>query len=93
MADKLDAEMTGKWKIVTQGSEHVWDLDEMTWVRSQKSGLNPMHYDGKAMELQQVVVWPEVGGCFLVWCREVRHAVSPTWHRSSTIKSIEKVDK
>ena len=93
MTQKLDADSTGKWRIVTQGSEHLWDLDERTWVRTQRSGLNRMSYDGKVRELHQIVVWPEVDGHFLVWCREHRHAVSPTWHRSSTIKSIEKVDK
>ena len=81
----------GAWRITTQGSVHIWNLDDMTWVRQQVDGLNPMAKDGKPVHLIEVVRWPEVGGTFYVLCSERPQAMRHEWHQSSTIRAIEEV--
>jgi hypothetical protein len=83
---------TGKWLIETQGSTHLWDLDEMTWVRTQRDGLNPMDYDGKTLPIIHVKRMPKVGDTFFVWTSDHAQAFYGEWHQSSTIKSITKVE-
>lgn len=89
--ERLSESTTGKWRITTQGSVHEWDLDAMTWVRTQVDGLNPMSIDGKVLSLVEVLRWPEVGDVFMVLCTERPQQIRPDWHRSSLIRSIEEV--
>ena len=77
---------TGRWRIVTQGSVHIWDLDEMTWVRHQQDGLNPMEIDEEVQHIRFVMRWPQVGSTFYV-------ITNGRWHQSSTIRSIEPLPK
>lgn len=76
----------GRWRIVTQGSEHIWDLDEGTWVRHQRDGLNPMEIDERVQRLDSIFRWPQVGGTFYV-------VSGGRWHQSSTIRSITLIPK
>lgn len=85
---------TGRYKITTQGSEHLWDLDAMTWVRTQKDGWNPMpDKDGVVVRIEDVLRWPKVGSGFLVSCTTRPQQIRAEWHQSSTIRSIEKIEE
>lgn len=77
----------GKWRIITQGSEHIWDLDKRTWLRVQHDGLNPMpEIDNRERPLDSIMRWPVVGGTFYVVSGE-------RWHQSSTIRAILPVEE
>jgi hypothetical protein len=87
---QIAAKAKGKYRITTQGSTHLWDMDEMTWVREQQDGLNVMGHDYQKVFIVHVIRMPAVNGTF-----EINWVDSPAgewmWHRSSLIKKIEEV--
>ena len=90
--DELTEDMTGKYLVTTQGSTHLWDLDARHYVRnpgpeSLSIGFAD-HHNNRPLQWTKVERWPVVGDTFLT----ILHGDMP-WHRSSTIRSIEKVEE
>lgn len=91
--DALTAEMTGKWLVTTQGTEHIWDLDRRTYTRrptaASKSGA--MAFDGEPRRIGRVQRWPVVGDRSWVWY-DSGYAMEE-YRISSTIVSIERMEE
>ncbi|MFS3128098.1 hypothetical protein ACLM5J_06810 [Nocardioides sp. Bht2] len=66
---QLKPGMRGVWLVETQGSSHIWDLDNMTYTRrpGPSSHAGGMRFDGNAMPITRVEAWPKVGESFFVW--------------------------
>lgn len=93
----LTPEMTGRWWVRTQGSEHMFDLDAHTYTRHQLDGLNGMRADGVSMPLPPEAIhwWPTVGRCFLIVVhlplQDTPHVFGTT-RRSSVVRWIEEAE-
>lgn len=83
----------GIFVVETQGSQHLWEIDDDgVRVTRESSRVNPYGLDSINGRPYNATVhtWPEVGGCFL---NSINGALGDVpWTRSSTIKSIERVD-
>lgn len=92
--EELTAEHTGRWLVTTQGSRHVWDLDEMTYMRlpteASKSGAMP--HDGRPVRIDRVVWWPKVGERSWLWFDDPQYPLFVEHYRiNSVIKRIERL--
>lgn len=85
--DALTPDMTGRWIIRTQGSDHVWDLDLHLYERHQLDGLNPMRRDREPLALmpRQVLRWPTVGRYFIIAVYDVADDPNVFTLRTSSI--------
>lgn len=89
--EELIPHMGGKWVVQTQGTLHVWDLDEETYERRQHDGLNPMRSDREVVDLppNNVITWPKVGEVFHILIEvDSYDGYGITSRRSSLIRSI-----
>lgn len=86
--DRLEPEMRGRWRVVSQNSQHVWDLDEMTYQRLPGQQSNAFDGDGVAAPIFTVRVWPEVGSRFWVYVDDAVDGTVTQWRISSRIRSI-----
>jgi hypothetical protein len=93
--EELTPYMTGEYIVTTfNGTQHYWNLDEMTYKRIHTSGNNPMDYDGVLVQLTSVELWPKVGASSWIWYDDPNDPVHIEQYRvSSTIQSIEKIEK
>ena len=90
--ERLTPDMIGKWLVTTRGSQHIWDLDNMTYCRINTSGKNPMDFDDKTFQITAVAVWPRVGFVSKVYYDDPNYPNDlEQWRQSSTIKSIEQI--
>lgn len=90
MASELSPESRGKWLITTQGSQHVWDLDAMTYRRLPGEGRGKFAHDGRVVRITRVEAWPRIGQTFLLWFDDPEHPeLLEHWRRSSRINNIE----
>jgi hypothetical protein len=91
--EAIDANSTGRYLVATQSSQHIWDLDEMTYQHlSAKRGSGP----SQAAEVLPITIverWPAVGCTSLLWFDELVETILPIehWRQSSTIISIEQL--
>lgn len=63
---ELTAEMSGRWLVTTQGSQHVWDLDAWTYERRPGRGRGNFQGDGVPQRIWAVGRFPKVGFSFYV---------------------------
>lgn len=91
--DRLEPEMRGRWRVVTQTSQHVWDLDAMTYQRLPGLQSNAFDGDGFAAPIFTVRVWPEVGSRFWVYVDDAVDVTVTQWRISSRIRSIKPEDQ
>ena len=59
--EELTADTRGVWLVNTAGSQHIWDLDAMTYTRLPGEGRTQWDADGRAWPLLTVAKWPKVG--------------------------------
>lgn len=94
MTDELTAEMTGLWRVTTQGSVHLWDLDLGTYerrpFRAPVDASMLLFPNWEPVPWRQVERWPRVGESFLV---SLPSLIGFDWHRSSEIRTIEEVER
>lgn len=92
--DALAPGMTGRWLVTTQGTIHLWDLDEMTYERrpGPSTQAGSMLGDGSPQPITRVESWPIVGACSLVWFDRPGDWLIEEYRISSTVVSIERVD-
>jgi hypothetical protein len=95
--DELTKDMTGRWLVVTQGSTHLWDLDDKTVVRQPgpTSLSGTFDADGEPLKIVEVVRWPKVGATFELFFEhpDVLSVFGEKWRRSSLIDSIQSYEE
>ena len=83
---------TGRWLVTTaRGSQHLWDLDAMTYLRLPRpdSGCVSL-VDERPERITRVEAWPEVGGRSLAWFDDPEQPDTVEhWLISSRIVRIE----
>lgn len=92
--EKLTPDMTGRWLVTTQGTEHLWDLDRGTYARmpGESSVAGAFDHDGTEHPITRVEWWPRVGGQALVWYDDPENPVFiEQFRRSSRIRSIARL--
>ncbi|TXI55946.1 hypothetical protein [Mycolicibacter arupensis] len=92
--DALTPDMAGVWKVTTQGSTHLWDMDSHTYTRfpGAESRGGAFAYDREPQRITRVDRYPSVGSYFLVWFddpADPEHVEQ--FRRSSGIERIERV--
>lgn len=93
VVDALTPKMTGRWRVSTQHSEHVWDLDHGTYMRMPSEASNLYSRDDNVVvRIAEVKEWPRVGCCSeLVYDDLEMPDTFSQWRRSSRIVSIERM--
>ncbi len=80
----------GRYRVTTQGSQHIWDLDEMTYQRLPGKSSAMFEHDAAVLHIGDVQRWPAVGRTSFVWFDDPAHPqLLEHWRQSSTIVSIE----
>jgi hypothetical protein len=92
LVGQLTPESAGRWLVITRGAEHVFDLDARTYRRKPRHGSARFPYDGVAVPITRVPLWPKVGSSFLIWYddRDFPDTLE-RWHLSSPVASIRYV--
>ncbi|WP_460966693.1 hypothetical protein [Pedococcus soli] len=80
--------MGGRWLVRTKLSEHLWDLDQMTYTRRAGPQSVVMAYDNVEVAITAVDLWPRVGGRSLVWFDDPQDPTQEQWRLCSAIRSI-----
>lgn len=94
MTDKLTPDMKGRWLVTSQGSQHVWDLDKMTYQRLRGENRARFDADGEVVKITRVSVWPAVGHFSFLWFDDPEFPNdAEQWRQSSTIRSIEPLEE
>lgn len=91
---ELTAGMGGTWLVTTQGSEHVWNLDDMTYMRipGVHSLAGAFSHDGEAHPITRIGRYPRVGDVSVVWFDDPDNPLTrELFRQSSTIVSIERI--
>lgn len=90
----LTAESSGVWLVTTQGTQHVIDLDAMTYTRYPNAASRGGAFvaDGSEQTIWRIDIYPAIGSSFLIWIDDpVAPETVAHWRMSSTVKSIERV--
>jgi len=89
---ELTSEMSGRWLVTTQGSQHVWDLDKMTYQRLPGEGRQRFPYDEQEVPVARVGAFPRVGEMSMVWYDDPTvPEILERWLQSSRIVSIKEI--
>ena len=92
--DALTPEMIGSWLVKTQSSEHIWNLDHMTYTRRprSRSRSGAFAFDHRPMAITRVERWPRVGSSSLLWYDDPTHPDhTEHWRQSSGVISITEI--
>lgn len=89
--ERLGPNMGGRWLVTTQGSEHIWDLDEMTYCRLPGESSRRFDHDSRFHPIDRVEWWPAVGECSLIFYTDPHERLIEQWRQSSTIRRIERL--
>jgi hypothetical protein len=89
-------EASGRWWVITQGSEHLFDFDNQVYERHQMDGLNPLEYDRTPMVLdpEWILTWPRVGSVFqmVIPITVSGHEIRAKHRTSSLIREIRRAE-
>ena len=92
IVDELTPDMKGKWLVTTQGSTHIWDLDDMTYKRQPGKSSPQFSEDMQIVKLTRVEIWPKVGFRSMLFYDDPddpQHVEQ--WRISSRIESIVRI--
>ncbi|MGV0624604.1 hypothetical protein [Mycolicibacter minnesotensis] len=92
--DALSPEMRGVWRVTTQGSTHIWDMDNRTYTRfpGEHSLSGAFEFDREPQPITRVDRYPVVGSYFLIWYDDPADPERrEQFRRSSGIERIERV--
>lgn len=94
LTDALTSDMTGVWLVTTQGSQHVWDLDAMQYMRipGPHSLAGQFDFDEQYHRMTCVGIWPEVGRVSVIWFDDPDEPFLEHYRVSSKIASIERLE-
>lgn len=89
---ELGPESVGRWIVETQGSFHIWDLDNFTVIRipGPDSHAGPFAYDSQPMAITRVTYWPRVGFSSLIWFDDPENPLLEHYRLSSTVRRIHR---
>jgi hypothetical protein len=92
LVDQLTPQSAGRWLVTTRGADHLFDLEAGTYRRTPRHGSARFPYDGVAVLITRVPLWPKVGSNFLIWYddRDFPDTLE-RWHLSSPVASIRYV--
>ncbi|MCV7194098.1 hypothetical protein [Mycolicibacterium brumae] len=86
---ELTSGMGGRWLVTTRGSQHIWDLDRMTYTRLPGAGRGQFIGDGQPQRIWNIGAWPKVGSSFyLEWDWTYTQVQT---RLSSTVQRIERL--
>ena len=81
--------MTGRWLVTTQKTQHIWDLDAMTYQRVPGPASKQVDHDIDPQPITHIERWPAVGSVFVAYFDDPRHPdMLEQWRQSSTIRAI-----
>lgn len=86
---ELNSTMTGRWLVTTGGSQHVWDLDTLTYTRIPGPGRGNSSYDGVPQRIWAVKAWPKLGSSFYVELDVSFRQIE--WRLSTAVRRIERM--
>ncbi|BBY99434.1 hypothetical protein [Mycolicibacterium fallax] len=86
---ELGPGMGGRWLVTTRGSQHIWDLDRMTYTRIPGAGRGQFIGDGQPQRIWNIGAWPKVGQSFYLEWDWTYDAVQT--RLSSTVQKIERL--
>ncbi|WP_030529628.1 hypothetical protein [Phycicoccus jejuensis] len=81
----------GAWAVRTLTSTHLWDLDANTYTRLPGPSATAMAYDGRPLQIHQVLRWPRVGRVSYLTCHDPLDESTEQWRQSATIIAIQQV--
>ncbi|SOD73563.1 hypothetical protein SAMN05892883_2858 [Jatrophihabitans sp. GAS493] len=81
----------GRWLVTSQGSQHVWDLDAMTYQRLRGEGRQRFAHDDATHPITRVVAYPAVGASSHVFFDDPLNPDMEQWRISSTIRLITRL--
>ena len=86
---ELTSDMGGVWLVTTQGSTHIWDLDNWTYTRRPGRGRGNFVGDGVPQRIWSVGRFPKLGESFYV---ELDESLTQVQTRLSTeVVRIERI--
>ena len=86
---ELTPGMGGRWLVTTRGSQHVFDLNTMTYNRIPGAGRGQFLGDGQPQRIWNIGAWPKVGASFyLEWDWTYTQVQT---RLSSTVQRIERL--
>lgn len=91
---ELTHEMGGVWLVTTQGSQHVWGMDAMTYKRipGAESLAGAFLGDGEAHRIYAVKRYPVVGyGFYVLFDHPLDPCGSTMFNQSSEVVRIERI--
>ncbi|WP_150461067.1 hypothetical protein [Nesterenkonia ebinurensis] len=95
---RLTAGSGGRWLVTTEGSQSIWDLEKMTYLRSPRrnSVSGALERDHEQWKILQVLRWPQVGDYFHVLFEkpdapQLANGMIIKFRTSSIIRSIERL--
>ncbi|MCB1257906.1 MAG: hypothetical protein KDB26_12415 [Microthrixaceae bacterium] len=88
---ELSADTGGRWLVTTEHSEHIFDLDALTYTRLPGAGRGRFIGDGKPLRLFSVEQFPKVGGHFRIELFDCVPSGLILWRVSSPITRIERL--
>ena len=86
--DALDQGSSGRWVVTTRTSRHVWDFDQMTYLRLRGPSGPVFDNDGVALDITHIGIYPAVGGSSLMFYDDPDNEAVQRWRQSATIVSI-----
>lgn len=86
---ELNSTMTGRWLVTTGGSQHVWDLDTLTYTRIPGEGRGNSRYDNVPQRIWDVKAWPKLGCSFYVELDVSFRQIE--WRLSTAVRRIERM--
>lgn len=91
--EELTAESTGAWLVTTQGTTHIWDMDNRTYERrpGPTTRAGAFEFDGAPQPITHVDIYPKVGGVARVWFDDPADPYRELFRQSSTVARIERV--
>jgi hypothetical protein len=91
--NELTSSSTGKWIVTSQGSRHIFDLDNFTYKRIPGDLSQNFSYDSEEVKLSSIKVYPKVSSSFYIFFDDLDFPDSlEHWRISSTIVSIDKYE-
>ncbi|TXI55651.1 hypothetical protein [Mycolicibacter arupensis] len=91
--EELTAESTGEWLVTTQGTTHIWDMDNRTYERrpGPTTRAGAFEFDGAPQPITHVDIYPKVGGVARVWFDDPTDPYRELFRQSSAVARIERV--
>lgn len=82
----------GCWLVITRTSQHVWNLDQMTYQRLPGPDGQGFVADGMVLTITRIGVYPAVGRSSLLFYDDPENEQRERWRVSATVVSITRLE-